>query len=98
MKIKCIIKQYTPERSFMGEQGERIARDIVLTQVNDNPLVEVRYPNEFRASYFAHIDDSRLALAVANRTVMTFDLAFRVRPSKEGTFLNQVVKIDAITE
>ena len=98
MKLKCYIKSYTSERTFNGKNGERPVRDIVLTKVSDNPLVEEKYPNEFIAGYFTHIDNDVLSRAVNNKTVLVFDLTFRVVESQDGKWLRQRVTIENITE
>ena len=98
MKIKCYIKNYTQERCFTGKNGERVVRDITLTKVSDNPLIEEKYPNEFLAAYFSHIDDDVLNRAAANKTVFTFDLSFRVQPSQDGTWAKQRVTIENISQ
>lgn len=97
MKVKCIIKSYTQERSFTGKNGERVVRDVVLTQVGDNPLVEEKFPNEFYAAYFAHIDDDVLSRAKTNQSIFTYDLSFRVHETQDG-WLRQRVSIENITQ
>ena len=98
MKFKCTIKSYSQERTFTGKNGERVVRDIVLTKVSDNPLIEQKYPDEFVAAYFAHIDDDVLNRNVRNNTCFMFDLSFRVQPSQDGTWQKQRVTIENITD
>ena len=98
MKFTCTIKSYAQERIFTGKNGERVVRDIVLTKVSDNPLIEEKYPNEFVAAYYSHIDDDVLNRAVANKTCFVFDLSFRVQPSQDGTWLKQRVSIENISQ
>jgi hypothetical protein len=98
MQIKCFIKSYTQERTFVGRNGERVVRDMVLTKVSDNPLVAEKYPNEFYAAYFHHIDDDVLYRAANNKTAFVFDLSFRVTESQDGKWLHQRVAIENIAE